>query len=383
MNVRLHDAVYWDGKFLFAASNINGFFAYNIQDGTLQYKGSFNCHVYENRAEFGKQLIEGQRIFFIPYGLKQMVVYHLESGKFDYVPFGFENGLIYDAFIIEGYLWAVQQEYPGAILRMNIYTYEMMQYSVDWNAVQKECNKPNEPLEKDGFIYKGIKYVNGVLWMLPICKPGIIFAYHIGEKKTVVHKISGCENELFTALALKGQSVYAVVKGKPLVIELDLNFKVVDRLYYQGEEKEEIKEGQVKAVIVKESLIIIKMNEIYVIDLETHITSCYKFHGLGTRKNFELINDKLFIFTTDKRTSALSCLNIKTGILEERELVWNPEENTGALEKYFNKYAKEATLSLTEYLDMTGSDAYAGNVVKNKSAGRKIWDNVRNGSGLV
>ncbi len=297
--IRFTDMAECNGNVWFSASNFNGLFACNLDDGMIRYIGMFPGESADQALMFSKVITFENKLFFCPSILKYVVMYDINKGIFKKYDIPEEE----DVF---GFIGAVSQTYKNFLFIWTPMIAKIYRFDMEKREFQIVDN--SFLFENDIKLFRSYSVVNDLLYIPSIRKGGIL---KIDIKSNKIEFYSFPDQKGIYTICFDGKSFWLTDIENQL-IEWQPDQKVIK---YQINKKYPMKDA-ILGVFYQNKIYytLMNSNELLVVDLKTKNIEIIQMYNDGPiyDNNEGLLIGSLFLILSGERiwtfSNAYNCL---------------------------------------------------------------------------
>lgn len=319
MYLQMQDATFIEDRVYFASANFNALFCLDLKERRLDYVTYFSMYPKSQKELYGKQILHGKKIYFIPRLCHHMAVYDIDTKEIFYIDIAEKKAdkVIRDAFIEGNELWMLCNSYPCEIFKVDLSTHQYQFIDVD-------CEMVDAYLEEDKLRKDSLR---------------INFAKREGEDWQI-------------ELTVGKWITYNWKQGK------------VKSVY----EKENLPFGAERMIEGKDIRFYMKLNGMVVVHKETKEIQEFSFKKKKSLLAWVFYEDKYLIFPTIGR--GMLVFDTKSRMLEEYELEWHLPLTNDSVKDYFEGCLTERGYELDDFLQWVDGQETQSRTLEN---GKAIW----------
>lgn len=342
-------AEYEKKVFLFSAW-FNGLFSVDYTIGKVDFISTFKGSKDISKLLYFGTYVYGKKIFYLPYFLQEVAVYHLDTKKVEYILLNSKKDGALSSVNIEGCLYLLTDYYSDYM-----YVIDLETLAVDRRRMKEAEGISEEDkhilLDKTARFY-GNQVVGDCVYRVCYSMP-VIQCCHLVSGQVVYYRLF-CKNSGFRGISYDGESFWLLSKKhEDLIIWNKESNQVVCSLKYPELLRTAQQELLFYKIVYWESymwLIPEQSNFIVKIDIFTKKMKCINIHpkGIhnvlpGTIQCYEYHIEENYLYLFPFQSNTIVCLNMINDTVREIQVCFDSKEfNESHSYKLENILARES-----------------------------------------
>lgn len=369
MYLHIFDATLVEDKIYFADADFNAFFVLDLREKQIEYKTYFKKYAKYKNELYAKQILYGDKIYFIPRFAKEAAVYDLQTGEMAYIEIPVKGeGLIRDAFIENNHLWMLCAGYPAKLCKVDLTTNKYIILYLDWKqvAAQTGYSAQTMSMSERQSTFGYAKQIERTWWMFAE-EHGHLVIYDWKKGKTNAITFPYFKNKRVTGNVQ--EKVWLMARDESRVLEYDFlrqKEKWIDVPAIDGIP------GDIMRIIVQERcLMFVKQNGMVVASKDFQEVESFRFSEKKNLMSSIIVDEQIILFPVSGKD--LIVFNPQDHTVSEYPFVWDEKLTNENLKEIYAGCLGENICQLQEFVEVILSSESNGSQGAGESIGEEIW----------